>query len=101
MTDFNRLRVPDQVRTNAPVAAPAAAPSGASSDASGESSAPQGNHNPWWANAVVYQIYPRSFQDTNGDGCGDLPGITSRLDYLADLGGGCPLAFPGLQVPPG
>lgn len=86
MTDFNRPRVPDQVRTNAPVAAPAAAPSGASSDASGESSAPQGNHNPWWANAVVYQIYPRSFQDTNGDGCGDLPGITSRLDYLADLG---------------
>ncbi|PWG60314.1 alpha-glucosidase [Bifidobacterium catulorum] len=42
--------------------------------------------NPWWANAVVYQIYPRSFQDTNGDGYGDLPGITSRLDYLADLG---------------
>lgn len=42
--------------------------------------------NPWWSNAVVYQIYPRSFQDTNNDGIGDLPGITSRLDYLADLG---------------
>ena len=42
--------------------------------------------NPWWANAVVYQIYPRSFQDTNGDGLGDLRGITSRLDYLEDLG---------------
>ena len=42
--------------------------------------------NPWWSNAVVYQIYPRSFQDTNGDGLGDLKGITSRLDYLADLG---------------
>ncbi|OTA26048.1 glucohydrolase [Alloscardovia macacae] len=40
----------------------------------------------WWANAVVYQIYPRSFQDTNGDGMGDLPGITQRLPYLADLG---------------
>lgn len=35
---------------------------------------------------MVYQIYPRSFQDTNGDGFGDLKGITSRLDYLADLG---------------
>ena len=42
--------------------------------------------NPWWANAVVYQIYPRSFQDSNGDGIGDLKGITSRLDYLAGLG---------------
>jgi oligo-1,6-glucosidase len=42
--------------------------------------------NPWWANAVAYQIYPRSFQDTNGDGYGDLNGITSRLEYLADLG---------------
>ncbi len=40
----------------------------------------------WWANAVAYQIYPRSFQDSNGDGMGDLRGITSRLPYLADLG---------------
>ena len=62
MTDFNRPTLPDSVRTNG------ATP------------------NPWWANVVVYQIYPRSFQDTNGDGIGDLKGITSRLDYLADLG---------------
>ena len=40
----------------------------------------------WWQNSTVYQIYPRSFQDTNGDGVGDLNGITERLDYLADLG---------------
>ena len=40
----------------------------------------------WWKEAVVYQIYPRSFMDSNGDGVGDLNGITSRLDYLKDLG---------------
>ena len=62
MTAFDREPLPDAVRTNG------ATP------------------NPWWANAVVYQIYPRSFRDTNGDGFGDLKGVTSRLDYLADLG---------------
>ncbi|MFT3875390.1 MAG: glycoside hydrolase family 13 protein [Propioniciclava sp.] len=40
----------------------------------------------WWRQAVVYQIYPRSFADSNGDGLGDLPGILSRVDYLAGLG---------------
>ncbi|MDI4663598.1 alpha-glucosidase family protein [Xanthobacter autotrophicus] len=40
----------------------------------------------WWRGAVIYQIYPRSFQDTDGDGIGDLAGITSRLAYVADLG---------------
>ena len=41
---------------------------------------------PWWTRAVVYQIYPRSFQDSNGDGIGDLRGILQRVDYLAALG---------------
>ena len=40
----------------------------------------------WWKDAVIYQIYPRSFCDSNGDGLGDIPGIISRLDYLASLG---------------
>src|ERR1700730_18291431 len=40
----------------------------------------------WWKEAVVYQIYPRSFQDSDGDGIGDLKGIISRLDYLKSLG---------------
>ena len=43
----------------------------------------------WWRDAVIYQIYPRSFQDDNGDGVGDLPGITRRLPYVASLGVDC------------
>lgn len=41
---------------------------------------------PWWKRSVVYQIYPRSFMDSNGDGIGDLPGIISKLDYIEKLG---------------
>ena len=41
---------------------------------------------PWWRSAVVYQVYPRSFADGDGDGVGDLAGVRSRLDHLQDLG---------------
>ena len=40
----------------------------------------------WWRGAVIYQIYPRSFQDSNGDGVGDLTGIIHRLPYVASSG---------------
>ena len=39
----------------------------------------------WWHNKIAYQIYPKSFQDTNGDGIGDIPGIIQHLDYLEKL----------------
>ncbi len=54
------------------------------SDASDASETPQPRD--WWREAVTYQIYPRSFADSDGDGMGDLPGITARLPYLHDLG---------------
>lgn len=53
----------------------------------------------WWKEIVVYQIYPRSFQDSNGDGIGDLKGILSRLDYLKDLGIGAIWLSPVCKSP--
>ena len=53
----------------------------------------------WWKGAVTYQVYPRSFQDSNGDGVGDLPGITARLPYLADLGVDCVWLSPFFRSP--
>ena len=56
--------------------------------AAGAAGAPGGARppSPWWRSGVVYQVYPRSFRDTDGDGVGDLAGITAGLDYLAWLG---------------
>ena len=51
-----------------------------------KSASPSASELNWWKNAVIYEVYPRSFQDTNGDGVGDLNGITRRLDYLKQLG---------------
>jgi alpha-glucosidase len=60
--------------------------SGTAKPAPQSTSAIPSNAQDWWKNAVIYEIYPRSFQDSNGDGIGDLNGITQRLDYLRDLG---------------
>ena len=46
----------------------------------------------WWKESVVYQIYPKSFKDSNGDGIGDIKGIIEKLDYLEELGGTMDLA---------
>ncbi len=53
----------------------------------------------WWQSSVVYQIYPRSFQDSNGDGIGDIPGITSRLEYIRELGADVIWLSPVYQSP--
>lgn len=63
------------------------APLPAAAHPAAQSSAkPAAERDDWWKNAVIYEIYPRSFQDTNGDGIGDLKGVTQRLDYLKELG---------------
>jgi len=51
-----------------------------------QSATAQGSHDEWWKHAVIYELYPQSFQDSDGDGVGDLRGIARRLDYLHDLG---------------
>ncbi|MGI4826939.1 MAG: alpha-glucosidase, partial [Janthinobacterium lividum] len=58
----------------------------ASLHATAQTPTPPSTHKAWWDGAVIYEIYPRSFQDSNADGVGDLKGITQRLDYIKQLG---------------
>ena len=53
----------------------------------------------WWKEQTIYQVYPSSFQDSDGDGWGDIKGITSRLDYLKDLGVDTIWSSPFLKSP--
>ena len=55
----------------------------------------------WWHKTVGYQIYPKSFQDTNGDGIGDLKGVIRHLDKIEKLGANVNLALPGVCIPNG
>ena len=57
------------------------------------------NDRPWWTDTAIYHIYPRSFQDSNGDGIGDLPGITRRIPYLSSLGVGAIWMGPVFRSP--
>jgi len=56
---------------------------------------------PWWQPGVIYQIYPRSFKDSNGDGIGDLQGIITQLEYLSWLGVDAIMALSLLSLPNG
>ena len=53
----------------------------------------------WWKESIVYQIYPKSFNDSNGDGIGDIPGIIEKLDYLKELGVNVLWIYPMLESP--
>ena len=66
--------------------APGAVGQNASAKPAAQTSTTSADEQSWWKNAVIYEVYPRSFQDTNGDGIGDLNGITAHLDYLKELG---------------
>lgn len=55
--------------------------------------------NAWWRDAVIYQVYPRSFADSDGDGLGDIPGIVNRIDYLHNLGVDAVWVSPFYQSP--
>ncbi len=76
--------LPVSTLAQAPIASPT--PTNAQAGISSGAANASANDQTWWKHAVIYEIYPRSFQDSNGDGIGDLNGITQRLDYLQALG---------------
>ena len=87
---MTQTQLNDMASTPGDAAAPTVDPSTADSPTAASPTAlvhvGSGADSPWWRSAVIYQIYPRSWADGNGDGTGDLPGIISRLPYLRDLG---------------
>lgn len=84
---------------NPPVPAPDAATPDLAAPAAAEPAASGSSEPPWWKSAVFYQIYPRSFADSDGDGIGDLRGILGRLDHLAGLGVDCVWLSPIFDSP--
>src|SRR5690606_15434032 len=87
--DPDQVRKPAMTSTQSTPAATTVDPAAATSELLRTGAvvhAGSGDARQWWRDAVIYQVYPRSFADANGDGIGDIPGVTARLDHLETLG---------------